>query len=450
MRNTIIKYMSGAFSLVLTVFLTASVMTAQKTQDAKEMNKQKAEGLKEVREADKVFREIMSKPDKAIPRELLENATAVGIFPNVIKAAFIVGGRGGSGVVVRRKADGNWAMPVFYNVGGASFGAQIGGKSTDYIMLFMNEGALQDLLDDKLEFEGDVSFAAGPIGRTAGAGTNLTLDAGILTYSRSKGAFIGASLKGAVLTADNSINQAFYSENAGDVLKNPATVKLSPMPAEFKALTDTLTSYGGTSTKNPTKSASTMYPADKTAAENFQTRDVSYTDRGSRKKGEDPQNDFAQTRTPRGLARQIRNELLTLPYYSVFDWIEFEVDKDGVVTLNGEVISPPDTKSRAEAYVKDVEGVTKVINNIEVLPVSPNDDRLREQLYRAIYSGPLFRYQVGSLQSIHIIVKNGRATLKGIVDSEGDKNIAGIRAKGVSGVFEVTNDLIVSRAGMKP
>ena len=367
MRNTIKKYMSGTFSFVLMFFLTASIITAQKTQDAKKMTEQKAEGLKEVRDADKVFREIMNKADKAIPRELLENATAIGIFPNVVKAAFIVGGRGGSGVVVRRTADGNWATPVFYNVGGASFGAQIGGKSTDYIMLFMNEGALQDLLDDKLEFEGDVSFAAGPVGRTAGAGTNLTLDAGILTYSRSKGAFVGASLKGAVLTADNSINQAFYGKEAGDVLKNSGMESLSPMPKEFKSLMDTLTNYSGKSTKDPTTSMTDKNNSTNTGYSNSNmNRYVSFDST------QNQNNDDAQMRSTQSLARRIRSELLTLPYYSVFDWIEFEVDRGGVVTLRGEVTSPPDTKSRAASYVEDVEGVTRVINNIEVLTFSPN------------------------------------------------------------------------------
>ncbi len=153
--------------------------------------------------------------------------------------------------------------------------------------------------------------------------------------------------------------------------------------------------------------------------------------------------EFNRTRSPQRLVREVRSELLTLPYYSVFDWIEFDVSNDGAVTLHGQVTTPPDTKSRAEAYVKDVEGVTRVINNIEVLPLSPNDDRLRQAIYREIYSGPLFRYQVGALQNIHIIVNNGRATLKGVVDSESDKNIAGIRAKTVSGLFEVNNELVV-------
>ncbi len=144
------------------------------------------------------------------------------------------------------------------------------------------------------------------------------------------------------------------------------------------------------------------------------------------------------------LVREIRSELLTLPYYSVFDWLEFQVQPGGTVTLRGQVTSPPDTKSRAEAAVKDVEGVSRVVNEIEVLPLSPNDERLRESLYRTIYSGPLFRYGIGAQQPIHIIVKNGRATLKGVVDNEGDKTIANVRANTVPGVFEVKNELIVN------
>lgn len=146
------------------------------------------------------------------------------------------------------------------------------------------------------------------------------------------------------------------------------------------------------------------------------------------------------------IAREVRHELLSdLPYYSVFDWIEFEVMPDNSVILRGQVTAPPDTKSRAEDVVKDVDGVTRVINQIEVLPVSPNDDRLRRALYREIYAfdSPLFRYGIGSRQAIHIIVDNGRATLKGIVDSEGDKNLAYQRARSVPGLFAVNNDLIV-------
>ena len=146
------------------------------------------------------------------------------------------------------------------------------------------------------------------------------------------------------------------------------------------------------------------------------------------------------------VAREVRHELLSeLSYYTVFDWIEFEVLPDNTVVLRGEVTTPPDTKSRAEGVVKDVAGVSRVINEIRVLPVSPSDERLRRELYNSIYgfNSPLFRYGVGSRQAIHIIVDGGRATLKGVVDSQADKDQAYIRARGVPGLFAVTNELMV-------
>ncbi len=242
MKKTIKQSTLSGLAIIVALSFGIVSIPGQTTMNAKEMRKQQKEGRGEVREATKVFRQIMSVPDKGIPSELLEKAEAIGVFPNVVKAGFIVGGRGGDGVVARRTANG-WSAPVFYNIGGASVGAQIGVKKTDYIMLFMNEGALRDLLDDKLEFEGDLSFAAGPIGRTVGAGTNLTADAGILIYSRSKGAFIGASIGGAVLTADNSINEAFYKMKAGEVLDKPESVNLTNVSADLRGFSDTVKLY---------------------------------------------------------------------------------------------------------------------------------------------------------------------------------------------------------------
>ncbi len=242
MKNTIKQWAFSGLAIVLTVSFGSMAIPAQQTMDAKEMRKQQKEGRKDVREATKVFREIMNVPDKAIPQELLEKAEAVGVFPGVVKAGFIVGGRGGDGVVARRTPNG-WSAPVFYNIGGASFGAQIGVKKTDYIMLFMNEGALRELLDDNLAFEGNVSFAAGPIGRTLGAATNATLDSGILIWSRSKGAFVGASIGGAVLTADNSKNEAFYKMRAGEVLEKPESVNLTNVSVDLRGFSDIVKIY---------------------------------------------------------------------------------------------------------------------------------------------------------------------------------------------------------------
>jgi hyperosmotically inducible protein len=144
------------------------------------------------------------------------------------------------------------------------------------------------------------------------------------------------------------------------------------------------------------------------------------------------------------LIKEIRHELVTLPYYSLFDWLQFEVQPDGAVTLTGEVTRPT-LKSDAENVVKKIEGVEKVVNQIEVLPLSPNDDRIRRAVYRAIFNfnSPLFRYATGAVPSIHIIVKNGNVTLKGVVASQADSSLANIKAKGVSGVFSVKNELSV-------
>lgn len=144
------------------------------------------------------------------------------------------------------------------------------------------------------------------------------------------------------------------------------------------------------------------------------------------------------------LAREVRHEMVMLPYYGVFDNLAYRVDGD-TVTLFGQVTRPT-LKSDAENVVKRIEGVGRVINNIEVLPPSPDDDRIRLALYRSIYGFPsLNRYALSAVPSIHIIVKNGRATLTGVVDNEGDKNAAGLQANGVPGVFAVDNELQVAR-----
>jgi osmotically-inducible protein OsmY len=146
----------------------------------------------------------------------------------------------------------------------------------------------------------------------------------------------------------------------------------------------------------------------------------------------------------RRLEREVRHELVTLPYYDVFDNLEYRVD-GSQVTLSGQVVRPT-LKSGAENVVKNIEGVEKVTNNIEVLPLSPNDDGIRVAVYRAIYGHTaLQRYSVRSVPPIHIIVRNGNVTLEGVVANEGDKNIANIQANGVSGVFSVTNNLRVDQ-----
>jgi hyperosmotically inducible protein len=144
------------------------------------------------------------------------------------------------------------------------------------------------------------------------------------------------------------------------------------------------------------------------------------------------------------IMKEVRHELVMLPYYGVFDNLAYRVD-GAKVTLFGQVTKPT-LKSDAERAVKRIEGVETVDNEIEVLPLSPNDERIRVATYRAIFSKPaLQRYQMGAVPPIHIIVKNGNITLIGVVDNEGDKNLAGIAANGVPGSFKLTNDLTVQK-----
>lgn len=148
------------------------------------------------------------------------------------------------------------------------------------------------------------------------------------------------------------------------------------------------------------------------------------------------------------LVREVRHQLLLLPYYSVFDNLLFKVDGDKV-TLLGQVVRPT-LKSDAESAVKGLEGVAAVDNQIEVLPTSPMDDNLRRAVYRALYGDvALSRYGMSALPSIHIIVKNGHVALEGVVDNDTDKNLAGLRANGVPNVFSVTNNLTVGSENKK-
>ena len=230
MRQTAI----GVLTVVLLLAFSVPLVSA-KTNRLKDATRHSSD-------AAKVFTEIMNVREKAIPKELLDKAEAIAVFPGVIKAAFIFGGKGGQGVISKRTPKG-WSAPAFFNLSGGSFGAQIGATKTDYVLLIMNQDGLNGLLKDKFEIGGEVGVAAGPVGREAAASTNPRLDAGILSYSRSKGAFIGAALKGAVISPDNDLNEAVYDgKKAKDVLTD-TSMTLSQMPAGVRIFPRTLARY---------------------------------------------------------------------------------------------------------------------------------------------------------------------------------------------------------------
>ena len=169
--------------------------------------------IRRIEDSAQIFQEILGAPDKAIPQDLLQSAQCIAIIPAEKKLAFLVGGNYGKGLVTCR-ATKSWSPPVFLTVSGGSFGFQIGGSSTDFILVFRGRRGLQKLLSDKFRIGGDASAAAGPVGRSAAAGTDIELHAEILTYSRSRGAFAGISLSGAVVQPDETGNQALYGSAA--------------------------------------------------------------------------------------------------------------------------------------------------------------------------------------------------------------------------------------------
>lgn len=190
--------------------------------------------------AAQVFKAIMGTPDKGIPSGLLKSAKCIAIIPGDKKFAFIFGGSYGRGVAICRTAEG-WSAPMFVAIDGGSVGYQIGGSSTDLVLLFMNDHALNSLLGDKFKLGADASVAAGPVGRNATAGTDLRLNAEILSYSRTKGIFAGISLDGAVVQADHSGDQSMYGDHVDrhEILSGKIAT-----PPSARGLSRELNAYG--------------------------------------------------------------------------------------------------------------------------------------------------------------------------------------------------------------
>jgi lipid-binding SYLF domain-containing protein len=233
------KRVAMLLSAALSVVCVASAVAAQ-GRGAAVVRKRAADASRHSKDAAEVLRKIMSVPEREIPRDLLESAEAVAVCPGVYKAAFIVGGRKGDCVISRRTLKRQWGTPIFYNMAGASVGAQIGGSKTDYVLLFMNPEALRGLMGDKFEMGGEAEATAGPVGRAASASTNARMSAGILSYARSKGAFLGVSLKGVAITPDNDLNEAFYGKKASELVKGQED---SPVPTQVRALPLALARY---------------------------------------------------------------------------------------------------------------------------------------------------------------------------------------------------------------
>src|SRR5512140_673262 len=189
--------------------------------------------LARVSDAGTVLSEIMEARDSGIPRSVMDKAEGIAIFPGVIRAGFVIGGQFGHGIICVRDADTDaWSAPAFLKIAGGSFGAQIGGQSTDIILVIQSRLGVQRLLSNQFKIGGEASVAAGPVGRSAEASTDIQLRAMILSYSRTRGLFAGVALSGSTLAEDRDANQRVYGKDLGsrDVLGEPSSRTDLPEP----------------------------------------------------------------------------------------------------------------------------------------------------------------------------------------------------------------------------
>ena len=214
-------------------------------EPAKKVEKLDEKDVKRIQEAEEVLKASVAAPDKGIPKNLLEKAECVGVFPGVKKAALIVGGEGGKGVFTCRNGSG-MSGPAFFKIGGPSIGWQAGVQEADLILLVMNKEGIDKLLTDKFKIGADAQAAAGPVGRDAEASTDILLHAGMLSWSRSRGLFAGVSVEGMVLTQDKDDNAALYNRpvEAREVLTS-GNLQVPQVAESFVKTTEQYTKRAG-------------------------------------------------------------------------------------------------------------------------------------------------------------------------------------------------------------
>jgi lipid-binding SYLF domain-containing protein len=193
----------GLWTLVVIFALTSSV-GAQQSKKSSEADR--------AMEAANVLNEIMGIPENSIPEELMARAHGIAVIPHVVKGAFGIGGQWGKGLMSQRSEDGRWSPPAFIEIGGGSFGLQIGVQASDIVLVFTDESGIKGLLKGKVKLGADASATAGPVGRKAEVGTDILLRSGVFAYSRSKGLFAGISLDGSVVSIDDDANRKVYGK----------------------------------------------------------------------------------------------------------------------------------------------------------------------------------------------------------------------------------------------
>src|SRR5580765_974304 len=222
-------------SRLLAIAFALLTMTTLTAQAGEEENKRAENAVR-------VLKEIMMAPDKSIPKDLLENAHAIAVIPDVIKAGFVVGGRHGDGLISVKTRDGTWSNPSFVSLTGGSVGFQAGVSSTDVVLVFRTQRGVDSIVHGKFTLGADASAAAGPVGRSATASTDAQLKAEIFSYSRARGLFAGAALDGSVISIDNDANAAVYG--AGVTPRRIFAGGVSNVPNAIVDFRDRLEEYG--------------------------------------------------------------------------------------------------------------------------------------------------------------------------------------------------------------
>ena len=218
---------SNRFLIVLLSFVFLISSAGLQAQD-----KDTDDQADRAKEAGKVLTEIMGIPEKGIPDELMEKAEGIAVIPHVVKGAFGIGGRYGKGLMTKRMDNGQWTAPTYVNIGGGSFGLQLGVEASDLVLVFTDSKGVDAILKGKVKLGADASVAAGPVGRSAEVGTDVLLKSGVLSYSRSKGLFAGVALDGAVIEIDDSANTKIYGKGVTgqDVLSGRVKSNAVVMP----------------------------------------------------------------------------------------------------------------------------------------------------------------------------------------------------------------------------
>ncbi len=199
-----------------------------------------------VRDAGTVFEEIMAAPDSGIPKSILEKAEAIAIFPGVLRAGLAVGGQFGHGLIcVRNRSTNTWSAPAFLTIAGGSFGLQLGGQSIDIVLVIMDKTGLDRLLGNQFKIGAEASAAAGPVGRSAEAATDIQMRAKILSYSRSRGLFAGVALNGSTMSSDQDANGRFYGQKMGSREVVEKASAREDLPAAVGALRKALGQHAG-------------------------------------------------------------------------------------------------------------------------------------------------------------------------------------------------------------